>query len=217
VRCERFRDAYSARLDGEPLGVSEAALTEHLGACPDCARWTDAATRVTRLARVDVSPVPDLADSITAGVVLPARRVLRRRHLLRIALVVAGLAQIGIGLPDMFGDSVGMAMAVHATHEAAAWNLAIGVAFLGAAALPRRAAGLVPLLATFTLVLAILSIDDIADGAVTVARLASHLAVVIGLALLVSLDRAQRALPSPGRPSSDGDRHERRPHLRGVA
>lgn len=216
MRCDRFREACSARLDGEPLGLSAAALTEHLRACADCARWSEAAARITRLARLDVTPVPDLADTITAGIALPARRVLRRRYLLRAALVLAGLAQLGIGLPAVLGDSVGMAMAAHATHEAGAWNLAIGVAFLGAALVPRRPAGLIPLLATFTVVLAVLSIHDLADGAVTVARLGSHVAVVVGLVLLISLDRAQRALP-PLRPSTGEGRGEDRPHLRGVA
>jgi predicted anti-sigma-YlaC factor YlaD len=216
VRCDRFREAYSARLDGEPLGVSSAALTEHLHACPDCARWSDAAERITRLARLDVTPLPDLADTITAGIALPARRVFRRRYLLRAALMLVGIAQLGIGLPELLGDSVGMAMAAHATHEAGAWNIAIGVAFLGAAIVPRRAAGLIPLLATFTVVLAVVSIRDLADGAVTAARLATHLAILLGLVLLISLDRAHRALP-PLRPSATHGRDEDQPHLRGVA
>lgn len=217
MRCERFREAYSARLDDEPPGVPVAALTDHLRACPDCAGWSETAARLTRLARLDVTPVPDLADSITADIALPARRVHRLRYLLRAALLVVGLAQLGIGVPALLGDSVGMAMATHATHEAGAWNLAVGVAFLGAALVPRRAAGLIPLLATFTVVLAVLSIRDLADGAVTGARLASHLAIVLGLALLISLDRADRALPPP-RPSTGEDRDEKKkPHLRGVA
>ena len=216
MRCERFREAYSARLDDEPLGVPAAAFTDHLRTCPDCARWSESAARITRLARLDVTPVPDLADTITAGIALPARRVHRRRYLLRAALVLVGLAQVGIGVPALLGDSVGMAMATHATHEAGAWNLAIAVAFLGAAFMPRRAAGLIPLLGTFTVVLAVLSIRDLADGAVTVGRLASHLAIVLGLCLLISLDRADRALPPP-RPSTGEGHDDRKPRLRGVA
>ncbi|HET6876373.1 MAG TPA: zf-HC2 domain-containing protein [Jatrophihabitans sp.] len=217
MRCDRFREAYSARLDDEPPGAAPDALSEHLRACTDCAGWAESAARITRLARLDVTPVPDLADAITAGIALPSRRVLRRRYLLRAALVLVGLAQLGIGVPAALGDSVGMAMATHATHEAGAWNLAIGVAFLGAAFMPRRAAGLIPLLGTFTVVLAVLSIRDLADGAVTVARLATHLAIVIGLGLLISLDRADRALP-PLRPSTGEDRDEKKKsHLRGVA
>jgi predicted anti-sigma-YlaC factor YlaD len=191
----------SARLDGEPLGMSAAALDAHLASCPDCARWADAAARATRHARLDVRPVPDLSEQIAAQVTLPARRVLRRRHLLRAGLLLAGLAQLLIGLPALTGDSIGMAMAAHAAHEAAAWNLAIGAAFVAAASMPRRAAGLIPLLATFLVVLGALSARDIAAGAVSGGRLATHAAALIGLLLLIGLDRAERALP-PGRFSS---------------
>lgn len=217
MRCDRFREAVSARLDGEPLGLSQSSLETHLASCSDCAGWADAAARATRMARLDVRPVPDLSDRLTAQVALPARRVLRRRHLLRGALLVAGLAQLGIGIPALTGDSIGMAMSAHAAHEAAAWNLAIAAAFVAAASVPRRAAGLIPLLGTFLLVLTVLSVRDYAGGYVSAARLATHAAALIGLGLLIALDRAERALP-PGRfaaaPSSDSRTDQ---HLRGVA
>ena len=215
MACDRFREAASARLDGEPLGMSASALDAHLAGCPDCARWLDLAGRATRLARLDVTPVPDLSRPILDGIVLPAGRVLRRRLVLRIALGLAGLAQLAIGLPALTGDSIGMAMSAHGAHEAAAWNLAIGVAFVAAALLPRRAAGLIPLLATFALVLGALSVRDLAAGSVTPGRLATHLAVLIGLVLLIALDRAERALP-PSWSTSAADQSDR-PNLRGVA
>jgi predicted anti-sigma-YlaC factor YlaD len=185
----------SARLDAEPLGMSAAALDDHLAACVDCARWAEAAARATRLTRLDVRPVPDLSESIAARIALPARRVLRRRHLLRLALLLAGLAQLALAVPALTGDSIGMAMSLHGAHEAAAWNLAIGVAFVAAASVPRRAAGLIPLLATFLVVLGSLSVRDYAAGAVTPSRLSTHVAALVGLLLLIALDRADRALP----------------------
>ena len=195
MRCDRFRESVSARLDDEPLGMSAAALDSHLTSCPDCARWAEAAAQATRLARVDVRHVPDLSAQITANVVLPARTVLRRRRWLRIGLLLAGLAQLVIGLPALTGDSIGMTMSMHAAHEAAAWNLAIAVAFLAAAFRPRRAAGLIPLLGTFLVILTALSIRDLVQGAVTADRLATHLAILVGLVFLVVLDRAERAFP----------------------
>lgn len=191
--------------------MSVTALDHHLASCPDCARWADAAARATRLTRLDARPVPDLADEIAARVALPARRVLRRRHLLRLALLLAGLAQLLIGIPALTGDSIGMAMSAHGAHEAAAWNLAIGVAFVAAASMPRRAAGLVPLLATFLVVLGALSVHDLAAGLVSGDRIATHVAALVGLALLIALDRAERALPPgrfavrPRRSGADGD------------
>jgi predicted anti-sigma-YlaC factor YlaD len=205
----------SARLDGEPLGLSQSSLEAHLASCSDCAGWAEAAARATRMARLDVRPVPDLSDRITAQVALPARRVLRRRHLLRLALLLAGLVQLVIGIPALTGDSLGMAMSAHGAHEAAAWNLAIAAAFVAAASVPRRAAGLIPLLGTFLVVLAVLSVRDYAGGYVSAGRLATHAAALIGLGLLIALDRAERALP-PGRfATAAADSHDH--HLRGVA
>jgi predicted anti-sigma-YlaC factor YlaD len=220
VRCDRFREAASARLDGEPIGLSASVLDHHLASCPDCARWAADATRATRLARLDMTPVPDLAKAISAQIVLPAGRVLRRRHLLRAALFVAGVVQVVLGLPAVTGESIGMAMSAHGAHEAAAWNLAIGVAFVAAASLPRRAAGLIPLLATFMVVLGALSVRDLAAGTVSVSRLATHLAALVGLLLLMALDRAERALPPGWFAAVRGrrDRDEDGPtDLRGVA
>lgn len=198
MRCDRFREALSARLDGEPIGMSPSVLDQHLAACSNCARWDTEATLLTRQARLSATEVPDLSGVITAGVVLPAGRVLRRRALLRLGLLAAGVAQLVIAVLALAGDSIGMAMSTHAAHEAAAWNLALGAAFLATASRPRRAAGLIPLLATFVVVLGALSVHDIAAGVVSLNRIATHIAALIGLLLVLLLDRAERALP-PGR------------------
>jgi predicted anti-sigma-YlaC factor YlaD len=214
VRCDRFREAASARLDGEPIGLSVSSLDHHLATCPDCARWLEDATRLTRQARLSTLDVPDLADAITADVVLPTRRVLRRRLLLRVALVAVGLVQLATAIPAISGTGLGMPMSEHAAHEGAAWTIAIGVAFLAAAMTPRRAAGLVPLLGTFIVVLIALSVHDIAAGAVGLDRLLTHIASVVGLLLLLAIDRAERALP-PRRFAVDSAKTEGK--LRGVA
>ena len=64
---------------------------------------------------------------------------LRRRILLRLALVVVGMVQLASPCRRSLGDSIGMAMSEHGAHEGAAWNLAIGVAFAGRRAGPRAA------------------------------------------------------------------------------
>jgi predicted anti-sigma-YlaC factor YlaD len=197
----------SARLDGEPLGMSASVLDDHLATCADCADWAEAAARATRLVRLDTRPVPDLSAAIAAQVAVPARRVLRRRQMLRLVLFLAGAAQLAVGVPAVIGDSIGMAMSAHAAHEAAAWSIAVGVAFMAAAWVPRRAAGLIPLLTVFLVVLGALSVRDYADGAVGAARLATHFAAVVGLAVLVLLDRSERALP-PGRFTAGGGADE---------
>jgi predicted anti-sigma-YlaC factor YlaD len=215
VRCDRFREAASARLDGEPIGMSASSLEHHLATCADCARWAADATRLTRQARLSTLEVPDLTGSIMSDVVLPTRRVLRRRFLLRVTLAMVALAQLAIAIPAVEGTGLGMTMSEHAAHEGAAWNIAIGVAFLAAALVPRRAAGLVPLLATFIVVLTVFSIHDYAAGAVSADRLLTHVTALFGLLLVLAIDRAERALP-PRRfdlaePAAPDDR------LRGVA
>ena len=83
--------------------------------------------------------------------------------------------------------------------------------------MPRRAAGLIPLLGTFLVVLGALSVRDFAAGYVTAGRLATHAAALIGLVLLIALDRAERALP-PGRFATGAAGDEDGPQrLRGVA
>ena len=217
MRCDRFREAASARLDGEPIGMAASTLEHHLAGCAECAAWLAEATRLTRMSRLSGALVPDLADKITADVVLPVRRVLRRRTMLRVALLLVGLVQLVIALTGLTGTNIGMAMSEHATHEAAAWNLALAAAFVAAAWAPRRAAGLTPLLATFIVALAALSVHDYAEGAVSGARLATHLAAVVGLVLVLAVDRAERALP-PGRYSAGTDQKDQgKTTLRGVA
>ena len=56
MSCQPYREALSARLDDEPLGMSQRALDEHLSGCPGCASWADDATDVTR--RVRLAPAP---------------------------------------------------------------------------------------------------------------------------------------------------------------
>jgi predicted anti-sigma-YlaC factor YlaD len=162
--------------------------------------------------------VPDLRDRILADVVLPAQRVLRRRAALRLALGLVGIAQLAVALPALFGGSIDMAMSMHAAHETAAWNLALGAAFLATVADPRRAAGLLPPLVAFVGVLSLLSIRDLAGGAVAFGRLATHLSTVAGLVLVYALHHVERARPperaTSAAPDTDqpGDRG-----LRGVA
>ena len=199
--------------------MSVSVLDHHLATCADCARWIEAATRLTRHTRLGTADTPDLVDRILDGAVLPISRVLRGRRWLRGALVAVGLVQLGVALPSLFGGSIDMAMSTHAAHETAAWNVALGAAFLATAWRPRRASGVLAPLAVFVGVLAALSVRDVASGEVAAGRLATHLGIVAGLGLVYALARAERALP-PQRPAAavdDAPGDERGPGLRGVA
>ena len=139
---------------------------------------------------------------------------------LRAVLLVLGVAQLAVALPSVFGGSIDMAMSTHAAHEAAAWNLALGAAFVATAFTPRRAAGVLPLLTVFVGALALLSVRDLVDGAVAVGRLATHLGTVVGLVLIFALNRAESALPPERAPVAvdpDVDRKHGDGGLRGAA
>ena len=202
MTCERYREGASARLDGEPLGMSASALENHLGSCADCAAWLRAAERAGRGLRVTGATPPDLSEQILQNVVLPAARLSRRRWMLRAGLAILGFVQWALAVPAIFGDNVGMqagmAMGVHAAHESAAWNLAMGASFLAVAVKPARAVGALPILTTFVSVLAVLSVPDLISGVVSPSRLASHAGVLVGLVLVVLMWRSER-LPTPER------------------
>ena len=193
-------------------------LDHHLATCPHCARWLAEATRLGRLARVGREDTPGLADRILTEVALPAARVRRRRRLVQLALVAVGLVQIAIAMPALFGNTIDMSMVTHAAHESAAWNLALGAAFLATALAPRRAAGLLPLLVAFIGVLVVLSARDLASGAVEIGRLATHLGAVAGLVLVYALHVSERATPPPTPAALPTDQPEEPGGgLRGVA
>jgi predicted anti-sigma-YlaC factor YlaD len=81
----------------------------------------------------------------------------------------------------------------HFSHESAAWNLALGVAFLWAASgAGRRAGALVPVVGAFVGLLVALSVLDLLAGHVAAGRLLGHLPVVAGLLLLLLRDRLGR-------------------------
>jgi len=198
VTCDHFREAASARLDGEPIGFSASALEHHLATCTDCAGWLELATAAGRSLRVSARTPPDLSAKILDDVVLPAARVARSRRRLRISLALLGFVQWALAMPALFGDTVGMPMSLHASHESAAWNIALGASFLAVAVRPVRAAGTIPILATFVAVLGVLSLPDLAAGTVGGARLASHAGIVVGLILVTMLSRSERLLPPSG-------------------
>ncbi|UQX87659.1 zf-HC2 domain-containing protein [Jatrophihabitans telluris] len=221
MTCERYREAASARMDGEPLQLPASALDHHLATCSQCAAWLAEAERLGRALRISGQTAPDLSAAILNDVVLPARRLGRYRRRLRLGLIALGFVQWALAVPALFGNSVGMSMGVHTSHESAAWNLALGASFLAVAVKPSRASGTLPILATFVVVLSALSISDVATHAVDPARLASHIGVVLGLLLVGLVARSEWSRPrsraaAPGSVPAVEDELFRRRH-RGAA
>jgi predicted anti-sigma-YlaC factor YlaD len=203
VGCERYREALSARLDGEDLPIEAAELDAHLAGCAGCRQWADDAAAVTRLARVQVinrQPRVD-GDALATG----RKRRPRLSRVLRVLLGVFGAAQFALGILQSAGsetghDHSGGPLGVnpgHLFHESAAWNVAIGAGFGWIALRRGRPVGALPMLTAFVALLGLLSVNDIAGGRVDSLRLLSHGFVVAGYAIVVALTRPSL---DPGQP-----------------
>jgi predicted anti-sigma-YlaC factor YlaD len=195
------REALSARLDGEPEPVSPELVDRHLESCAGCRSWRARADTLRRRMVVREAPaVPDLSEAILDRIPAPSGE----RWPARIALAVVAIAQSTLSTAQLLGVATGMGampdpvMVGHLAHESAAWNLAIGAGLLWAALRPRSAAGQLPMLTGFVLVLAVLSVDDLAGHAVTAGRLLTHGFVLLGLMLLFVVWRQHRDSGRPG-------------------
>ncbi|WP_254896930.1 zf-HC2 domain-containing protein [Amycolatopsis sp. Hca4] len=201
--CAELRESLSARIDGERPPLPDDVLDRHLAGCPDCRAWQERAAALRRLTVVrEAPPVPDLTARILDGAPVPRPQ----RWGVRVALALVALVQSGLGLAELLGADVGhvghaghggFAAAVHLGNESAAWNVAVGIGLLWAALRPATAAGLLPALGGFVVVLGITSGVDLTTGEVAPDRVASHALVVAGLALLFAVRRQHKRRPAP--------------------
>ncbi len=182
-----------------------ADLDRHLAGCPGCAGWADAAGVVTRRARLaPAPPVPDLTAAVLRALPgqLPGTAVAARARLLsqslRLALLAVGVAQAGLAWPALSGGAAAMSAPVHVANETGAWNLAVAAAFVAVAAAPRLAAGALPLLATFTVLLTVTTVRDLYAGHVHADRAAAHLLLLAGVLLIATVAWRQRTRRAVG-------------------
>ena len=99
MRCDRFREAISARIDGEDPGLPDGAIDAHLGVCAGCRDWQQRAHAVTRRARLGgLFPGHDLTPQVLAAA--PAAASGRgRRFTQRAGLAAMAVAQLAITIP----------------------------------------------------------------------------------------------------------------------
>lgn len=217
VGCDAYRELLSARLDGEATPSETAVAETHVAICQRCRQWYEKAVTVTRMARFQTAAAgPDVVDAV-----LPAAPGAGRARLasgLRMVLGVLGTAQLALGAYQAVtliaaDQGAGHADAVisgatagHLWHESAAWNLAVGAAFIWVAARRTRPGGILPILTVFVAGLAVLSVADIVAGRVGVTRLATHSFMVAGYLIVLALSRPQLSVDRPpgGRMVDDG-------------
>ncbi len=202
--CHPYREAISARLDGEPLGMPARALEDHLGSCPACTDWAERAARATRRARLaPAPPVPDLTGAVLAALPreLPGAAAAARTRLvdtaLRFVLLAIGVAQAGIAWPVLVTGAGAMSAPEHMAHETGAWNLAVAAALLAVAAAPRLAAGALTALGSLAVLLVPVTLADLGAGHVHLDRAVAHLLLLAGAVLVaaVAWRDSRRRLP----------------------
>jgi predicted anti-sigma-YlaC factor YlaD len=207
VRCDPFREALSARLDGEPPGLPDREVDRHLAGCAACRDWLQAAAEVTRRARLVLAPaVRDVTAAVLSRLpAVPRPRPRRLDLLLRAALLAVGTGQLGVGLPALLGAGAPptdlMVAPVHLAHETGAWNVGLAACFLVVAVLPRLAAGALPFLLSFTAVLTWVTVGDLGAGHVTSGRAVAHGFLLVGALLVAAIavrGGAGRGRPAPG-------------------
>ena len=184
--CEAAREAISALLDGEPLGVDRQALEVHLARCPACSRWREGAHMVTRRvrlapARAVAPPARGLLAAVVAGFG-PQRRP-RQIVLTRAALAAIAVAQLiwVTGPALLLGDR---GAPIHVSHEMGSFDMALAVGFLVAAWRPTRAQGMRALVGAAALFLVLTAALDLAGGHTSPSDEAPHLLAVAGWLLL---------------------------------
>jgi predicted anti-sigma-YlaC factor YlaD len=213
VDCERYREAISARIDGEDPVMAEVVLARHLVDCATCLAWESESLRATRVARLrPAEAVPDLTGSIMAAIAAEprgARPVTARSEddapvVIRITVALVAFAQVLIAAPALVGNDLGAT--VHIAHEQGAWGLALAAAFGLAAWRPARASAVLPLLSVFVAAMSVLTLSDVLSGRVAPSAELPHLMAAVGLMLLwlethppAGLTLASRPAPAPPR------------------
>ncbi|NUT97622.1 MAG: hypothetical protein HOY78_36925, partial [Saccharothrix sp.] len=178
-----------------PPGDADA----HVSDCTACRAWFERATALTRALRLRPAvAVPDLTGAVLAAV--PPRT---RGWYPRLGLAGVAVAQLTLGLSQVLGLRAPHG-AGHLFNESTAWNLALGLGLLWTALRPRAAAGMLPVMAGFVVVVGVYSFSDLAGGVVSVERVTSHAILVVGLVLLVLVHRGRRN-PDDGRAVAPDD------------
>jgi predicted anti-sigma-YlaC factor YlaD len=173
--CDDARLEISSAID-DGIAVS-SAVEAHLDTCPSCRQWQEGIHKLRRATLRSVDPAPAPQVSVTTK---PQRFALHRW--VRFALAWAAVLLIVGSVVDMF--SAGEGPAIHLERHQAAFDVALGLAFLFVAWRPDRAYGMVPFAATFTVALSVSAIIDLSSGVSTVSRESAHLIEIAGLALL---------------------------------
>lgn len=188
THCSAVRETISARLDGEEATLTTDEVERHLRACDRCHRFTANLAAVNRRISVGgAETVPDLTAPILVALAEDrGAQVDGRTSQLRVLVALAGVVQLVLALPVLFGAAGATA---HLGRDLGAFELALGAGLLLAAWQPRRAAGVLPVAAVVAVVATAAGLIDLAAGRATLLSELTHLTELVGVAALWALTR----------------------------
>lgn len=180
--CARYREAISARLDGEGSLLPTSMVDAHVRLCAACRGFAGQAAALRRRSLVTSAlSVPDLSASILRAHA-PTRAGRAHVERLRWVVALAGLVQLLLAVPGLLGSE-------HVVRELASWELALGGALLVAAWRPAHARGLVPMVGVVAAASLVGAVADLAVGAAGILAELTHLVPVVSVGLLRTLAR----------------------------
>lgn len=198
MQCTQWREAISARADGEDTGVDPRLLDAHLAHCAACVSFAAAIDGSRR--RLLVQPavaMPDMSRQVAKSNALLDRA--GRWSIVRILLAVVAVEIIVLSVPALvLGDGKEGA---HDARHLGAFSLAYAVALLVVVARPTRARTVLPVASVLAGALLVTAVVDLATGSVPLINEALHVPELLSVALIWLL-----AVPGPRkRPHSIGD------------
>jgi predicted anti-sigma-YlaC factor YlaD len=193
TECERWRDAISARLDGEEPGIDPALVDAHVARCGRCRAFAADAATDRPTPRIGVAaPLPDLSNRVRAAVAASDRA--GHWGIVRALLVVVAVEIIALSLPALIlGDE--QDTAAHAARHLGAFTAAYGVGLLVVAIRPARARTMLPVTVVLAGALFITAVVDMVNGRVPLVGEAQHLPELLSVVLVWLL-----AVPAPPPP-----------------
>jgi len=188
MNCMHIREAISARLDGEPLGVDPDALDAHLASCAECRAFAASAGELHGVMRLAPAPeIPDLTPGILAAIGAESTRD-DTQLALRWILAIVALVQIAIAVPALvLGTDAGLP--VHTARHLGSFDVALAVGFLFAAWRPSRIPGLLPVVVALVACLVGSSLLDVISGNTAALSEAHHVTDFAGLVVVWLLSR----------------------------
>jgi predicted anti-sigma-YlaC factor YlaD len=188
MNCTQIRQAISARLDGEPLGVDTDTVDAHLASCAECCSFAASAGELHGAMRLAPAPeIPDLTPGILAAIGAETTRD-DTQLALRWILALLAFVQISVAVPALIlGSDAGLP--VHTARHLGSFDVALAVGFLFAAWRPSRIPGLLPVVVALVACLIGSSMIDVISGNTAALSEAHHVTDFAGLIVVWLLNR----------------------------